>query len=1289
MFGVGEPAAPPEINMETDIKLAYTATDVDIKAKVKDASTRKYKLHYSLDDGSEQVLSATEKTLSGDDFTDPTIQEHGTEYIPGTNSQQGIVGKVPIPADWEENSVHKLQVWAKNDKYAMSDVKTVYIMKRPASEGGDVVEAQKYLLSFDGNGGTGTPPSALTVYEGTKVTLQITTMTKTGYTFMGWSPDEGVTLYQPGQEYTMPSGATTLKAVWLAEVIVTKPADIMAVYGNAITPVMLQATGGAAGAGNTGNYTFKVAEGYTLPAGLTLTADGKLSGTPTTITLTGGVTVKVTVKDKDSVKEASTTLQITVHKRSITVAGAANTEKVYDAITGIVPGTLTLANVVPGDTVTASTASAAFNNSSAGVDKELTLNGIQLSGIRKDNYTIGSTVKIKGKVTARPITVKPKDTSMMVGVQKPVMQIEEVKSGSSALQGSDTLASLGTPAYTYPGFKDEKGIYDIEVSLKDESKNYQITCKKGTLTVGQDDPKQSVNYRVTGTYGPNNNGWYNSEIVIEPFGNTYDSFADGKASIKVQDTEKEVELQLKNKSTGQITSIKKVTYKSDTIAPAFGEAEIEPKDGGVLGDVGRTLTFGHFFKKEVQVTLPLSDATSGLKKLEYKLPGKSYQEVAVKEGSKEAKAVFELPLGTNGTIQLRVTDIAGNQSQEKNLEKDGAKVWMVENEAPEISNYSTDAVQKNGWYQTDVKLKASVSEPKSGLNNVALTVNESGKEILLEKPKTLIPSYAFDKTFGDNGRIKVMLAAEDNATNTSAEKEITLQIDKELPKLTNISGNPSEWQKEEAKISFQLSDEVSGLDTDEAVKVVKNGTEEVEVKVSGGTYTFITKGNAVYTIKAWDKAGNELAEENNSIVVNKIQTEKPKPPVEDEIIGTITTPGGETEVPEEKDGWYSSKKDIELDISNIKNPEEGCVSLTYIYKVWKEGDDISKAEEIRLKDDGSNKPTIEGDGIWHIEIWLEDEAKNKSDATEVIIRNDATKPTAASEKENLIIRNEETAKVEVNLSDKLSGVDESTIQVKWRNEAVKTDIKKNKNEFTCSFKPEKGGRYKVTSFDKAGNRNEYTVIVTSLNAQVNCQPGINAKSDKEALLDSLDLSEYKNGETVQVALELKPRQESEISGTLREYIASLFKDRENTGAFYFDTSVIKYVTDADGNAAEEKVTKTKAPISISIEVPENMRGNEGLGITREHGGSCRSLETAIKENGSAVAFETNEFSDYVLYKYKEKAKQAVKGNTPLTGDLQSSSYIFVAVFAAAVSAFVIITQASSNISRKKKRNRRK
>lgn len=74
--------------------------------------------------------------------------------------------------------------------------------------------AHTYTVSYDANGGSGTPASQTKTY-GVTLTLSSTKPTRTGYTFKGWATTSGASTasYQPGGSYTANAGVI-LYAVW-------------------------------------------------------------------------------------------------------------------------------------------------------------------------------------------------------------------------------------------------------------------------------------------------------------------------------------------------------------------------------------------------------------------------------------------------------------------------------------------------------------------------------------------------------------------------------------------------------------------------------------------------------------------------------------------------------------------------------------------------------------------------------------------------------------------------------------------------------------------------------------------------------------------------------------------------------------------------------------------------------------------------------------------------------------------------------------------------------------------
>jgi uncharacterized repeat protein (TIGR02543 family) len=74
-----------------------------------------------------------------------------------------------------------------------------------------------YTVSYNANGGSGAP-SSQTKTQGTALTLSSTIPTRTGYTFLGWSPNSTATTatYSAGGNFTTDAN-TTLYAVWKAK----------------------------------------------------------------------------------------------------------------------------------------------------------------------------------------------------------------------------------------------------------------------------------------------------------------------------------------------------------------------------------------------------------------------------------------------------------------------------------------------------------------------------------------------------------------------------------------------------------------------------------------------------------------------------------------------------------------------------------------------------------------------------------------------------------------------------------------------------------------------------------------------------------------------------------------------------------------------------------------------------------------------------------------------------------------------------------------------------------------
>lgn len=73
---------------------------------------------------------------------------------------------------------------------------------------------QKYTITYNANGGSGTAPSSHSVIPGNSITLRNNTFTRAGYVFIGWGTSTTSTsVLQPGTSYK-PDKTRTLYAIW-------------------------------------------------------------------------------------------------------------------------------------------------------------------------------------------------------------------------------------------------------------------------------------------------------------------------------------------------------------------------------------------------------------------------------------------------------------------------------------------------------------------------------------------------------------------------------------------------------------------------------------------------------------------------------------------------------------------------------------------------------------------------------------------------------------------------------------------------------------------------------------------------------------------------------------------------------------------------------------------------------------------------------------------------------------------------------------------------------------------
>ncbi len=135
----------------------------------------------------------------------------------------------------------------------------------------------------------------------------------------------------------------------------------------------------------------------------------------------------------------------------------------------------------------------------------------------------------------------------------------------------------------------------------------------------------------------------------------------------------------------------------------------------------------------------------------------------------------------------------------------------------------------------------------------------SGEKTKLTEPWQIKPE--------SDGRWTLNIWTEDVAGNHTNPYTVKLLVDTKAPDITGVTGNPTAWVKEEAKITFNVTDDTSGV---EGVTVQRDG---VNYPVTGmGDYSFTADQNGTYFITVIDHAGKTAKE---TVAVEKIDKADP------------------------------------------------------------------------------------------------------------------------------------------------------------------------------------------------------------------------------------------------------------------------------------------------------------------------------------------------------------------------------------------------------------------------------
>ena len=334
----------------------------------------------------------------------------------------------------------------------------------------------------------------------------------------------------------------------------------------------------------------------------------------------GKYTIRITTAETDTFKAAFSIMAFEIKPREVTISGVTAGGKTYD---GNAKAKITAAGVIDGlidgDKVDIVTGKALYHDKNVGNGKTVTFYDFALSGDDAANYVLsaqpaGTTASISAReLTIKNLAVKDKQydgknsaeidgTPALVGmVDGDVLElVNGVPTFDSVTVGNNIPVSF--TAFTISGDSETVG-------------NYTLTQPTGITA-------SIVEYAADGSeYSVNSNDWINKDFVItakDGYKLSLTDTANGEWADSLAESDEtdngKLTFFVKNTETGVISAAVTENYKIDKTAPT---CEVKLNERTAFQKFINTITFGLFFKDDVNVKLTAEDEASGVKSVLY------------------------------------------------------------------------------------------------------------------------------------------------------------------------------------------------------------------------------------------------------------------------------------------------------------------------------------------------------------------------------------------------------------------------------------------------------------------------------------------------------------------------------------------------------------------------------------------------------------------------------------------------------------------------------------------------
>ena len=539
-----------------------------------------------------------------------------------------------------------------------------------------------------------------------------------------------------------------------------------------------------------------------------------------------------------------------------------------------------------------------------------------------------------------------------------------------------------------------------------------------------------------------------------------------------------------------------------------------------------------------------------------------------------------------GSYTILVTDNAGNVNNQNKVDLKGST--QTDTEPPVIGLAKEDSINGSAWYKEDKLVRLTVTD-NVGVQSVQVKVQGTEKGLSVENISgTDIYQFVADK----EGAVVYEITARDAAGN-KAEMQLTVRVDKSAPTLGAITTQGT-------TVTFQANDTVSGIGN---IFVVPADNTTAGVQINGetveqngnGTYSFIAKENVNYTITAVDKAGNGSKSEQVMI-----STTTPTPPstVENPVI-TITKP----------DDTLAQSKDIKVQVdANLTGTQKLQVSIS----------PTGKQQPVNL---------LEESNIYHFEV-----DKNGTYTITAVILEGTTEKARATQ--TVEVKGIDSEKPVIAITQNQNGVVEFTVTdlnsvtAKFDGTEVKMNLTTTSQGLVYSGRVEnvQPGKHTIVATDKVGNQASADVVVAAAKQQPTLKAG-NQQVNETAtsVVIPIEVSDA-DGNAAQVKV---TSDKGQLTGSGSSYTLTVTENgtytvtaEDSKGSrtqVQIPVEAIKGNVAPTVKAGSQQVNETATSVTIPIEVSDADGNAAQVKVTSDKGqltGSGSSYTLTVTENGT-------------------------------------------------------------------------